>query len=67
MEEIDIDINECYVCLENGKYELTETRFQLNNEDLLLLTAYNRFSTLENVSGNFADFMAGRAISLAGR
>lgn len=49
-EETDIDANQCHICLENGKYELTETRFQLNDEDLLLLTAYNRFSTFENVS-----------------
>lgn len=42
---------ECHVCMdENGKYELSRSEFNLDGADILLLTAYNQFSSLENVS-----------------
>lgn len=41
----------CRVCDENGFYDLCETKFHCNDSEVLLIDAFNSFSTLSNVSG----------------
>lgn len=44
---------ECRVCDDNGLYELCEMKFRCNDDDVLLIDAFNSFSTLNNVSNVF--------------
>lgn len=51
----------CRVCNENGFYDLSEMKFCCNDNDILLIDAFNSFSTLNNVSNcifNFSDFFS---------
>lgn len=50
MESIqDPSQNVCRVCNETGHYDLCEMKFRCNDTDVLLIDAYNTFSTLNNV------------------
>lgn len=40
----------CRVCSENGFYELSEMKFRCSDSDVLLIDAFNSFSSLNNVS-----------------
>lgn len=48
----------CRVCNENGFYELSEMKFRCNDCDILLIDAFNSFSTLNNVSNLFLLFVS---------
>lgn len=40
----------CRVCDEVGHYDLCEMKFRCNDTDVLLIDAFNSFSSLNNVS-----------------
>lgn len=40
----------CRVCNEEGLFSLSEMKFRCNEDDVLLIDAFNSFSSLENVS-----------------
>lgn len=51
METSEHKINfACRVCNENGTHDLSESKFRCNDSDVLLIDAFNSFSTLNNVS-----------------
>lgn len=39
----------CRVCGETGHYDLWEMKFRCNNTDVMLIDAFNNFSSLKNV------------------
>lgn len=47
----------CRICNENGFYDLCEMKFCCNDSDVLLIDAFNSFSTLNNVSIIFVCFL----------
>lgn len=42
--------SECRVCSEAGHYDLSEMKFRCNDNDVLLIEAFNAFSAINNVS-----------------
>lgn len=43
-------ISICRVCDDEATFELSQNKFVVNETDVLLITAFNRFSNNENVS-----------------
>lgn len=39
----------CRVCGEDGQYDLFEMKFRYNDNDVMLIDAFNSFSMLNNV------------------
>lgn len=40
----------CRICEEEGTFELNTNKFQINDSEILLVTAFNCFSSIDNVS-----------------
>lgn len=43
----------CRLCEQQGEFELSENEFEYENNEVTLLTAFNTFSSLDNVSKTF--------------
>lgn len=56
ISESELSTHLCRVCEQEANFELSKNKFNFNDVDVLLITAFNCFSTIENVRNHLILF-----------